>query len=182
VLGYVFYASLMGAVGALVPSFQESGPLTFVVLLPAWLPFFVFELLLRHPHGWISRGLSLFPPTAPLVMTLRLTSGGVPWTDVALSLALLLAGAAAVLVGAALRVQHDAAAGGRGLLVAARLGAAARPVRRLTDRRRTPGGLGALPARGGRDSIARSDSPCLGVRRLCSTSSASATGSWPFRP
>ncbi len=101
VLGYVFYASLMGAVGALVPSFQESGPLTFVVLLPAWLPFFVFELLLRHPHGWISRGLSLFPPTAPLVMTLRLTSGGVPWTDVALSLALLLVGAGAVLVGAA---------------------------------------------------------------------------------
>lgn len=101
VFGYVFYASLMGAVGALVPSFQESGPLTFVVLLPAWLPFFVFELLVRQPHGWVSRALSLFPPTAPLVMMLRLTSGGVPWTDVALSLVLLAAGAVGVLVLAA---------------------------------------------------------------------------------
>lgn len=101
VFGYLFYASLMGAVGALVPSFQESGPLTFIVLLPAWLPFLVFELLLQQPHGLVSRALSLFPPTAPLVMMLRLTSGGVPWTDVALSLVLLVLGAVGVLVLAA---------------------------------------------------------------------------------
>jgi ABC-2 type transport system permease protein len=101
VFGYLFYASLMGAVGALVPSFQESGPLTFVVLLPAWLPFFVLELLMRQPNGTLGRALSLFPPTAPLVMMLRLSSGPVPAWEVALSLALLVAGAAAVLALAA---------------------------------------------------------------------------------
>lgn len=101
VFGYLFYASLMGAVGALVPSFQESGPLTFVVLLPAWAPFLVLDLLLRAPNGMLARAMSIFPPTAPLCMMLRLTSGAVPWLDVALSLALLVLGAAGVLALAA---------------------------------------------------------------------------------
>ncbi|MEO8082863.1 MAG: ABC transporter permease [Ardenticatenales bacterium] len=101
VFGYLFYASLMGAIGALVPSFQESGPLTFVLLIPAWSPFLVLDVLMRAPNGWLARAMSVFPPTAPLCMMLRLTSGVVPWYDIALSLGLLVVGAAAVLALAA---------------------------------------------------------------------------------
>ncbi len=99
--GYAFYAALMGAVGALVPSFQESGPLTFVVLFPAWTPFFFVEALLARPGGSLARALSLFPPTAPLVMMLRLSAGAVPWWEVVLGLGLLATASVAVVLIAA---------------------------------------------------------------------------------
>lgn len=85
VLGYAFYASLMAGVGALVPSFQESGALTFLVLLPAWLPFFVLPLLLAEPNGTLARLFSVIPPTAPLVMLLRLSVTIVPRVEILLS-------------------------------------------------------------------------------------------------
>lgn len=96
-LGFLFYASLMAAVGALAPSFQESGPLTFVVLAPAWLPFILLGPLLRAPDAPPARILSVLPPTAPLVMLLRTSSGPVPRAEIALSLLLLIGATAAVL-------------------------------------------------------------------------------------
>ena len=112
-LGYVFYASLMGAVGALVPTFQDSGPLTFAILFPAWLPFFVLQSLLESPHGVVARAFSLLPPTAPLVMLLRVASGGVPAWEVAASLALLGVGSVAVLALAARLFRASVLLGGR---------------------------------------------------------------------
>jgi len=120
-LGYAFYAALMGAVGALVPSFQESGPLTFVVLFPAWTPFFFLEAILRAPEGALSRALSLAPPTAPLVMMLRVAVGAVSGWELALGIVLMALGSVAV-VWAAARIFHSgnllsgSGVGWRGLL------------------------------------------------------------------
>jgi len=96
-LGFLFYASLMASIGALVPSFQESGPLAFVVLAPAWMPFVILQTLLREPDGWLARLLSLLPPTAPLVMTMRVLSGGVPPGEILLGFLIFVAGAVLVL-------------------------------------------------------------------------------------
>lgn len=96
-LGYFFFASLMGAVGALAPSFKESGALTFVVLFPAWIPFFVLEAILSEPNGSLARGLTLLPPTAPLVVLVRVVSAPVPPGEILASAALLLVSSALVL-------------------------------------------------------------------------------------
>jgi ABC-2 type transport system permease protein len=100
-LGFLFYASLLAAIGALVPTFQESGPLTFAVLTPAWLPFLLVGQLLAYPNGPIAVLLSLLPPTAPLVMLIRVMSVPVPAWQVALSLTLLALSALVVLAAAA---------------------------------------------------------------------------------
>ncbi len=97
VLGYFFYACLMAAVGALAPSFKESSALTFVVLFPAWIPFFAVEALLAEPNGSAARLFTYFPPTAPLVGVMRAVSGPVPPVEVAVSLAILALAGAAVL-------------------------------------------------------------------------------------
>jgi ABC-2 type transport system permease protein len=96
-LGYFFYACLMSAVGALAPSFKESGALTFVVLFPAWTPFFAVEAILAEPDGVAARAFTLLPPTAPLVGVMRSVMVPVPATEIAASLALLAAAGGVVL-------------------------------------------------------------------------------------
>jgi ABC-2 type transport system permease protein len=100
-LGFVFYASLMASVGALAPSFQESGPLTLAVMAPAWLPILLLQPMLQDPGGGLARALSLVPLTSPLVMLLRVLSGSATPAEVVLSLLLLVGGAAGVLALAA---------------------------------------------------------------------------------
>jgi ABC-2 type transport system permease protein len=96
VLGYFFYASLMAAVGAIAPSFRESGAITFVVVFPAWIPFFAMETILSDPTGQAATALSMFPPTAPLVGVMRAVSAPIPLAEVVLSLTFLLLGALGV--------------------------------------------------------------------------------------
>jgi ABC-2 type transport system permease protein len=78
-LGYLLYASLMGAVGALAPSAREGGQVTFFILLPMMIPLWMLNVLIGAPHGTVSVAFSLFPLTAPLAMITRLVIGGVPW-------------------------------------------------------------------------------------------------------
>ncbi|MBK8986069.1 MAG: ABC transporter permease [Chloroflexi bacterium] len=77
-LGYLLYASLMGAIGALAPNAREGGQFTFFVLLPLLIPLWLNAPLIQSPHGPLSTALSLFPLTAPTAMMTRMASGGVP--------------------------------------------------------------------------------------------------------
>lgn len=96
-LGYLFYASLMACVGAISPTFHDSGPMTVLVLAPGWLPFLFLRTLLDEPSGAIAQFLSILPPTAPLVMLVRVLGSQVPFGQVVLSLALLTGSAVATL-------------------------------------------------------------------------------------
>ncbi len=78
-LGYAVYASLMAALGALVPNLKEGSQSTIVVIWPTIVPMFLISILIEQPHGALATGLSLFPLTAPMTMMLRLSVGGVPW-------------------------------------------------------------------------------------------------------
>jgi len=79
-LGYAVYASLMAALGALVPNMKEASQATIVVIWPLIVPLFLSALLIEQPNGALATGLSLFPLTAPVTMMLRLSAGGVsPW-------------------------------------------------------------------------------------------------------
>jgi ABC-2 type transport system permease protein len=96
-LGYAVYASLMAGLGALVPNLREASQSTILVIAPLIVPMFLINVLISDPHGAISTFMSLFPLTAPVAMMTRLSSGGVPFWQPALS-ALLLAVTAVLVV------------------------------------------------------------------------------------
>ena len=76
--GYAVYAGLMASAGALVPDAKQAQGASFLIVSPALAGFILAQFQLESPHGPIMTGLSLFPFTAPFVMMLRLTAGGVP--------------------------------------------------------------------------------------------------------
>jgi ABC-2 type transport system permease protein len=86
-LGYLMYASLMGAVGALAPSAKESGQLTFIVMLPLIIPLWFNQALLNSPNGTMAMIFSMLPFTAPVSMLTRLAVVTVPLWQVLVSLA-----------------------------------------------------------------------------------------------
>lgn len=91
VLGYLLYASLMGALGALAPSSREGQQFTFMLLLPLMVPMFLVNLLIQAPNAPLPVFLSLFPLTAPVTMMTRLAATGVPVWQPLVSLMLLAA-------------------------------------------------------------------------------------------
>ncbi len=88
-LGYVLYASLLGAIGALAPNARETGQFTFLAMLPMMVPLFINTALVQSPHGMLATVLSLFPLTAPTTMLPRIATGGVPlWQSIVSALGL----------------------------------------------------------------------------------------------
>jgi ABC-2 type transport system permease protein len=78
VLGYILYASILGAIGALAPNMRETGQFTFLAMFPLMLPMWLNTLFVQSPNGEVATLLSLFPLTAPTAMLPRIASGGVP--------------------------------------------------------------------------------------------------------
>jgi len=85
-LGYLLYASLMGAIGALAPNAREGGQFTFFVMLPLLIPLWLNVTFVQSPHGTVATALSLFPLTAPTAMMTRMAAGGVPTWQILVSL------------------------------------------------------------------------------------------------
>jgi ABC-2 type transport system permease protein len=82
-LGYLLYASVLGAIGALAPSAREGAQFTFFVMLPLLIPLWLNSVFTQTPNGGLATFLSLFPLTAPTSMVTRLVTGGVPpWQPV----------------------------------------------------------------------------------------------------
>ena len=97
ILAVLLFSSLFMSVGAAVTQLKEAQSL----LLPVWLlmciPMFVWLQIVREPNGTLAMWLSFFPPSAPLVMVLRLASEEIvpPW-QIAVSLSLMVAATAAI--------------------------------------------------------------------------------------
>ena len=94
-LGYLLYASALGALGALAPSLREGSQYTFILLLPLLAPIMLNSVFVEAPDGLAATALSLFPLTSPTAMPTRLVAGDVPQGQVLLGLALLVATALA---------------------------------------------------------------------------------------
>jgi ABC-2 type transport system permease protein len=85
-LGYAEYASVMAASGAVAGSRHEGRQISAVFSLTAASPMFVLPVFLAGADGMVARVLSMFPPTAPIAMTLRLGLVDVPARELALCL------------------------------------------------------------------------------------------------
>jgi ABC-2 type transport system permease protein len=88
-LGYMLYASVLGALGALAPSAREGTQFTFLVLLPLMVPLWMSNVLIESPNEAISIIFSLFPLTSPTSMITRLAAGPVPIEQLLIGLVLL---------------------------------------------------------------------------------------------
>lgn len=86
ILGYLLYASMMGAIGALAPSAREGGQFTFLVLLPLLIPLWFNVVFIESPNGALATAFSLIPFTAPVAMMTRMVATAVPTWQILLSL------------------------------------------------------------------------------------------------
>ena len=94
VFGYLFYASLMTGIGAIANNLREAQQVAIVFTMMNFIPFYALTKILNSPNSSVTVGMSLFPPTAPTTMMMRLAVGSVtgaavpPW-QIATSLGLL---------------------------------------------------------------------------------------------
>jgi ABC-2 type transport system permease protein len=103
---YVMIAGLITAIGAMVSATQEGQQIAGFAGILLWLPFFFMQSVMESPHSPFVVGLSLFPLTAPMAITMRTVLSVVPSWQVTLSIGLLTASAfgSVWLAGRALRV------------------------------------------------------------------------------
>jgi len=89
--GYILYASVLGALGALAPNVREGTQFTFIAILPLLVPVWLNTAFIQAPSGALATALSLFPLTAPTAMVTRMSISYVPFWQPVVSLAGLVA-------------------------------------------------------------------------------------------
>jgi ABC-2 type transport system permease protein len=99
--GYLLYASLYAAIGAMVSNDQEAQQLQTPVTLVLVAAFLLFNIILHDPSSPLSVGLSLIPFFAPILMMLRIAMQTPPFWQIALSVLISLVTTAAVVYFAA---------------------------------------------------------------------------------
>jgi len=86
VLGFIFYASLFAAVGAMVSSQEDVQQASMPVMLMLISSVIFMGPILTNPGSPLARIMSLIPFSAPILMPLRMSLIGVPWYELTISL------------------------------------------------------------------------------------------------
>jgi ABC-2 type transport system permease protein len=89
-LGFFFYSAIAAAVGASVSSEQEIQQFSIVIVAPLTVGMVLISYIVGNPTALPVVLLSLFPPCAPIVMFLRMSSQMPPAWQIALSMVLML--------------------------------------------------------------------------------------------
>ncbi len=90
VLGYLLYSSLFAGLAATCETEQELQMYMPLAAAPTWLSFAMIVLIINDSNSIWSMLASFFPPTAPIVMFLRMASEIPPAWQFAVSIGLLL--------------------------------------------------------------------------------------------
>ena len=90
VLGYLLYSSLFAGLAATCETEQELQMYMPLAAIPTWLSFAMIVLIIKNSNSVWSIAASLFPPTAPIVMFLRMASEVPPLWQFAVSIGLLI--------------------------------------------------------------------------------------------
>jgi ABC-2 type transport system permease protein len=88
-LTYVLYGCLLGGIGAVAGSEQESRQIAGIFIFTMVLPFIFLLVFLLDPDGLVPAAFSMIPFTAAPSMIMRLTFGAVPPWQLVASLAIL---------------------------------------------------------------------------------------------
>ncbi|KAF5422588.1 MAG: ABC-2 type transport system permease protein [Candidatus Methanocomedens sp.] len=101
VLGFLLFASMMGAVGAISGSMRESQQLIPIFTFPAIAPMLFMQVLITEPDGMLSMFFSMFPLTSPVAMLIRMGVSDVPVYQIAISLFILIVSVYFVIIASA---------------------------------------------------------------------------------
>lgn len=102
VLAVLMFSSVFMAIAACVSQLREAQSLLLPVWMVMMLPLMVWFNAVREPNSTLATTLSFFPPSTPLMMTLRLATGAtIPAWQILLSIVILLAGTAIGVIAAA---------------------------------------------------------------------------------
>jgi len=97
VLGYLLYSSLFAGLAASCETEQELQMYMPLAAAPTWISFALIMLVINDSNSFWSVAASFFPPTAPIIMFLRMSSQIPPMWQFAVSIGLLLISIVAVL-------------------------------------------------------------------------------------
>ena len=89
--GYLLFSSMFAAVGSAVDQEADAQTLQAPIMVPIILPVLFLTAVADNPDGPLALFLSLFPLSSPVIMIVRMAVSDVPWWQVALALALLVA-------------------------------------------------------------------------------------------
>jgi ABC-2 type transport system permease protein len=98
VLGYAFYSCAFAAAAALVPRQEELQSVTAPLTIAMMIGFLLSFGALQDPESALAQVLSFVPPSAPMVMPVRVIQGGAAAWEVVAAVAVTLAGVAALVV------------------------------------------------------------------------------------
>jgi ABC-2 type transport system permease protein len=88
--GFALFTGTLVAIGAVMPTAKDAGPIFGVLMILIFIPFYIVTLIVSDPTAPIVQVFTWFPYSAPVTALLRNAFGGLPlWQGVALSLELL---------------------------------------------------------------------------------------------
>jgi ABC-2 type transport system permease protein len=87
ILGYLLFAAVMSAAGAIATNAREGGQMMWLLIIPLMPTLMFSTMFLEQPDHPLVLALSLFPFSAPSAMVTRLAVGAVPLWQILLSLA-----------------------------------------------------------------------------------------------
>lgn len=92
VLGYLFFAAMFGAIGAISVSMSEGPNYSMIFTIPVVIPFLILNVFIDTPNDSLPTFLSIFPVTSPMAMVMRAasTGGDIPLGELVLSIGLLI--------------------------------------------------------------------------------------------
>jgi len=89
--GYLLYAALFAAVGSAVDSEADTQQFMLPLTVPLILSIVMAQYVIQEPQGPVAFWFSIIPLTSPVIMMIRIPFG-VPYYQIVLSMALLVAG------------------------------------------------------------------------------------------
>jgi len=88
---FVMIGSLMAAVGATVTEAREAQQISGLFTLPIAVPYWLTYQIMTNPDGPVAVGLSFFPLTAPVTLTMRAGFTQIPTAQLVLNVGVLVA-------------------------------------------------------------------------------------------
>ena len=92
ILGFAFYSTAMGVLGALASRVEEASNASMPVTMSATLAYILsIVFVTQEPAGLLARIMTFLPPAAPMVVPLRVALGEIEAWEIVVSVALMLA-------------------------------------------------------------------------------------------
>ena len=86
IVGFLMFAGFMTATAAITPSTKEANSFSAVFYVGAFIPFYFVTMILTDPENPITRFITFFPLTSPVVALLRNAVGNMSLLEASLAL------------------------------------------------------------------------------------------------